>query len=249
MNNLLLFLQKKILLRPKPLPKNYVFKFDNPFEEINIPFNEKYIFNFIKFLPPSPSKGIVLYFHGNRDNITRYAKHVHNFTKHNYEVWINDYPGYGKSTGAFTEENVYQQAIIMYRMALKHAAKENLIIYGKSLGSGIASWLASENACRHLILETPYFSMTDLFYVHAPRFLAKKFIHFKFPNYQNIKKVTSPVTIFHGTHDKVIPYRTTVKLNDCLKPGDEFITLANGSHNNVHEYTLYHEKLNEILSK
>ncbi len=244
----LYFLQKKILLRPKRLPQNFVFRFDIPFKEINIPFETQYNINLIKFFVGSnESKGIVLYFHGNRDNVIRYAKHVPDFTRHQYEVWIPDYPEYGKSTGMFTEENVYRQAMILYNMALENTRKENIIVYGKSLGSGIASWLASEKDCRHLILETPYFSMTDLFGIHAPGFLTKKFYHFRFPNNEYLKKVSSPVTIFHGSHDRVIPYNNSVKLKDYMKPGDEFVTIKNASHNNVNNYTLYHKKLNEIL--
>ena len=82
--------------------------------------------------------------------------------------------------------------------------------------------------------------MKNLFHLYAPKFLASKFIHFK---------VTSPITIFHGTKDRVIPYATTAKLRDYLKPGDEFITLQNASHTNVNEYTQYYEKLNAILSR
>jgi uncharacterized protein len=244
----LYFLQKKILLRPKRLPQNFAFRFDIPFKEINIPFETEYNINLVKFFVESnESKGIVLYFHGNRDNVIRYAKHVPDFTRHQYEVWIPDYPEYGKSTGMFTEENVYRQAMILYNMALENTTKENIIVYGKSLGSGIASWLASEKDCRHLILETPYFSMTDLFSIHAPGFLGKKFYHFRFPTNEYLKKVSSPVTIFHGSHDRVIPYDNSVKLKDYLKPGDEFVTIKNASHNNVNDYTLYHKKLNEIL--
>jgi uncharacterized protein len=245
----LYFFQKKIMLRPKILSRNYTFSFDFPFREINIPFGAKHNLNFIQFFPEtSERKGIVLYFHGNRDNIMRYAKHVPSFTKYNYEVWINDYPEYGKSTGKFTEENVYKQALILYNIARERFNEENIILYGKSLGSGIASWLASEKECKHLILETPYFSMADLFNVHAPKFLAKRFIHFKFPNYKNIQKVTAPITIFHGTHDRVIPYGTTTRLQDYLKPKDEFVTLQNASHNNVNEYRQYYKILSDILS-
>lgn len=244
------FFQKKIMLRPKTLPGNYVFSFDFPFREINISFETKYNLNLIQFFPENAkSKGVVLYFHGNRDNVIRYSKHAPVFTKHQYEVWMIDYPEYGKSTGKFTEENVYRQALILYNMASEKFNEKNIILYGKSLGSGIASWLAAQRYCSHLILETPYFSMKDLFHLYAPKFLASKFIHFKFPNNENIQKVTSPITIFHGTKDRVIPYATTAKLRDYLKPGDEFITLQNASHTNVNEYTQYYEKLNAILSR
>ena len=83
--------------------------------------------------------------------------------------------------------------------------------------------------------------------IYAPVYLAKKFYQFKFPNNEYLKKVSSPVTIFHGSHDRVIPYNNSVKLKDYMKPGDEFVTIKNASHNNLNNYTLYHEKLNAIL--
>ena len=112
------YLQEKLLFHPVPLPPDYQFKFNMPFQEVNIPLNSKDNLNIVRFLTPDPiPKGVVLYFHGNRDNINRYAKYAVNFTKNGYEVWITDYPGYGKTTGKLTEENLYLQAKEVYKLA------------------------------------------------------------------------------------------------------------------------------------
>ena len=245
----LYYLQEKLLLHPTPLPFDYRFKFNEPFKEVNIRLNATDNLNLIQFLPEdSLPKGVVLYFHGNRGNVERYAKYAINFTKHGYEVWIVDYPGYGKTTGKFTEENVYMLAREVYKLANTKFGTDSIIVYGKSLGSGIASWLASRKPCQRLILETPYYSMTDLVSTYAPIYPVNAMSHFKFPTGEYLKDAKVPVTIFHGTDDWVIPYRYAAKLKGVLKPGDEFITIDRGSHNNLNDFPLFHEKLDSVLS-
>ena len=122
------------MFNPITLSRDYQFTFDKPFEEINIPLNEKDNISLVKFLPSdSMTKGVVLYFHGNRSNIIRYSKYAGNFTKHGYEVWIVDYPGYGKTTGKFTEQKVYMQAMEVYQLAIVKFDSNHIIVYGKSL--------------------------------------------------------------------------------------------------------------------
>lgn len=245
----LYYLQEKLMFRPKPLPPDYKYKFNIPFKEVNIPLNAKDNLNLVQFFPKdSIPKGVVLYFHGNRDNINRYAKYAPNFTKHGYEVWITDYPGYGKSTGSLTEKNMYLQAREVYKLAKSKFKEESIIVYGKSLGSGIASYLASRNQCSRLILETPYYSIPDLFNRYVPIYPVNALTHFKFPTGEYLKEVNAPVTIFHGDADWVIPLSCAAKLKKVLKDGDEFITIENGSHNNLNDFPLFHAKLDSVLS-
>lgn len=245
----LYYLQEKFLLHPATLPLDYQFKFKVLFKEINIPLNATDDLNLVQFFPnDSTPKGVVLYFHGNKGNISRYAEYAINFTKHNYEVWMVDYPGYGKTTGKFTEENVYMQAREVYKLANTKFSADSITVYGKSLGSGIASWLASRRPCKRLILETPYYSIPDLFSHYAPIYPVESLSKFKFPTSEYLKDVKIPVTIFHGTDDWIIPYRCAAKLKKVLKPGDEFITIDKGSHNDLNDFPLFHEKLDSLLS-
>ena len=244
----LYYLQEKLLLRNTPLSADYQFKFNVPFREVNIPLNATDNLNLVQFFPnDSTRKGVVLYFHGNLENINHYAEYAINFTNHGYEVWMVDYPGYGKTTGTFTEENVYKQAREVYKLSNTKFGAGNIIVYGKSLGSGIAAWLASRKPCKRLILETPYYSIPDLFSHYAPIYPVELLSKFKFPTGEYLKDVKAPVTIFHGTDDWIIPYRHSAKLKKVLKPGDEFITIDKGSHNNLNGFSLFHEKLDSIL--
>ncbi|MEO5907832.1 MAG: alpha/beta fold hydrolase [Ginsengibacter sp.] len=242
-------LQEKLLFHPESLPKNFQFKFDIPFKEVNIPMNKIDTLNMIQFFPQNEApKGVVIYFHGNKGNVIRFAKYATNFTKNDFEVWMPDYPTYGKTTGKLTEENMYAQANEVYKLAHSKFSADSIFVYGRSLGSGVAAYLAANEDCAGLILETPYYSIPDLFSIYAPVYPINRMSHFKFPVGEYLREVKKPIIIFHGTSDRTIPYREAAKLKKVLKPGDEFITIENGTHNNLNNFSLYHKKLDSILN-
>lgn len=244
----LFYLQEKLLFHPEPLPNDYVFQFDVPFKEVQIAMNEEDTLSMVQFFPKdSIPKGVVLYFHGNRDNVNRYAKFAQNFTKHGYEVWMPDYPGYGKSTGEITEQLMYDEAREVFKLANSKFSADSIIVYGKSLGTGLASYLAAKKKLQRVILETPYYSLPSLFSGYAPIYPTNRMSHFKFPVGEYLKEVQEPITIFHGTSDKLISYRHASKLKKILKPGDEFITIDGGTHNNLNQFPLFKEKLDSVL--
>lgn len=244
----LYYLQEYFLFHPEKLPRTFQYQFDDPFTELNIPFNETDTMNMVKFFPKdSLRKGVVLYYHGNKQNIDRYAKFVNQFTRHGYEVWMEDYPGFGKSTGIRTEKKLYQQAMEVYKMAANKYKSDSIIIYGKSFGTGIAAYVASQTYCKQLILETPYYSIPDLFGSYAFIYPTERMATYKIPANKYLQVVKYPITIFHGTDDGVIPYRCAAKLKNVLKRSDEFITIEKGTHHNLADFNLYKNKLDSIL--
>ena len=246
----LYFLQEKIIFQAKKLPQDHVFHFPLPFKEINLPVNAEKTLSIIQFtVPDSLRRGVVLYFHGNLNNIERYAPFSSNFTKNHYEVWMMDYPGYGKSTGIRTEQALYDDALQLYKMARARFAKDSIIIYGRSLGTGIASELASVRDCKRLILEAPYYSLDALARHFLFMYPVNWLIKYHFPTYKYLKKVDAPVTIFHGREDELIPYRQAQQLLKIAKPGAELITIEKGKHNTVNEFPLFHQKLDSILQR
>jgi uncharacterized protein len=246
----LYYLQETFLFHPEKLTADHVFKFDMPFKEMNIPFNEKDTVSMVQFFPKdSIRKGVVLYFHGNKQNIERYAKFVTDFTKHGYEVWMEDYPGFGKSTGTRTEAKMYRQAIEIQKMAAAKFGSDSIILYGKSFGTGIAAYVASQSNCKRLILETPYYSIPNLFSCYAFIYPTQRMAIYKIPANEYLQEVNYPITIFHGTSDGVIPYRCAAKLKTVLKPTDEFITIEEGTHHNLATFNLYKTKLDSLLAQ
>jgi uncharacterized protein len=244
----LYYLQNYFLFHPTALPRNYQYRFDRPFAEVDIPINKTDTLNMVQFFPIDPvRKGVVIYFHGNKGNINRYAKFASNFTRRGYEVWMEDYPGFGKTVGERNETVLYQQAEQVYKLAVTKYRKDSIIIYGKSFGTGIAAYLASVKDCKQLILETPYYSIPDLFGCYAFIYPTTRMSDFKIPVNEFLQEVKVPVIIFHGTNDWVIPYRCASKLKEILKPSDQFITIEKGSHHNLNDFPLFHQKLDSLL--
>jgi alpha-beta hydrolase superfamily lysophospholipase len=244
----LYYLQERFIFHPEKLSNGYVFDFKVPFEEVNIPFNDKDTLNMIKFFPAdSVRRGVVVYFHGNKDNIERYAKFANNFTRYGYEVWMEDYPGFGKSTGERTEKKMYEQGLQVQKMAAAKYGKDSIIIYGKSFGTGIAAYVASESFNQRLILETPYYSIPSLFSCYAPIYPTSQMSTYKIPVNQFLQDVKYPISIFHGTGDGVIPYRNAARLKKVIKSTDEFITIEKGEHYNLADFELYKQKLDSLL--
>ncbi|MEO6914706.1 MAG: alpha/beta fold hydrolase [Chitinophagaceae bacterium] len=241
------FVQDYIILQPIPLAKNYKYAFNMPYEETSVSYNANSNISIVKFTTANP-KGIVLYFHGNRSNIARYRRFVPYFTKSGYEVWMIDYPGYGKSTGKFSENLVFEWSLQMYKMARTRFNPDHIVIFGKSLGTGIASQLASVRNCRCLMLESPYYSLPAIFQYYLPMYPMEQIIRHQIPTYTFLPKVTDPVIMFHGTNDWLVPYRNSERLSVLLKKGDKLITLEGGTHRNLFSFPIVPATIDSVLA-
>lgn len=244
----LYFLQDYILFHPVSLKKSHRYNFSEPHREISIPINSKDTLNLVDFSASGPvTRGVVLYFHGNKKNIGWYHKYIPFFTRHGYNVLMIDYPGYGKSTGKLTEQKLYDWALQVYKLAIKRFPADSIIIYGKSMGTGIAAQLASARDCKRLILETPYYDFPAVISHYLPVYPVRWMLHYQLPTWQYLQQVSAPVSIFHGTKDRVVVHKNSRRLKPFLKENDEIITIKGGSHNNLFSYPITILKLDSLL--
>jgi alpha-beta hydrolase superfamily lysophospholipase len=242
------YLQDYLFFQSLAVRQNHTYNFSIPYREVNIPYSQTRNLNIIQFETSAKPRGVVLYFHGNRKNIGWYAKFAPMFTAEGYEVWMLDYPGYGKSTGKITEEVLYDYALQLYKLAAKKYQAGDIIIFGKSMGTGLATNLASRVDCKMVILETPYYSLSSVAAHFFPIYPMERMTHIKIPSWQYLRKVSEPVHIFHGTADRIIPYSNAEKLRPSLKNTDEFITIKGGSHNDLRNFPLFTHKLDSLLN-
>jgi pimeloyl-ACP methyl ester carboxylesterase len=246
----LYFLQDYILFRPLSLKRDHKYNFAIPHKDIDIAIDHEDTLNLVQFLSTGTvTRGVVLYFHGNKKNISWYAKYPPYFTKHGYEVWMIDYPGYGKSLGDFDEQTLYDWSKLVYDFAKRRFPADSIIVYGKSMGTGIATNLASKEKCRRLILETPYYDFPSVVRQFLFIYPVDWIIHYKLRTYKYLKNVEVPVTIFHGTKDNVIFYRNAKRLQPILKSTDEFVTIEGGHHNDLFEFGKVTRKLDSLLNR
>jgi pimeloyl-ACP methyl ester carboxylesterase len=244
----LYFLQDYVLFHPVTLKRDHNYNFPGKYKDINIPITGNSNLNIVQFFSTDTiTKGVVLYFHGNKKNISWYAKYSPYFTKHGYEVWLIDYPGFGKSTGKLTEQTLYDWANYMYKFARTRFSADSIIIYGKSMGTGIATHLASIQPCKNLILETPYYDYPSVIRHYLPIYPIEWMLHYKIPTHDYIEKVTAPITIFQGTNDRLVTYNNAIRLKPFLKETDEFVTIEGGSHNDLYKFKETIDKLDSLL--
>ncbi|NUM32597.1 MAG: alpha/beta fold hydrolase [Bacteroidetes bacterium] len=239
---------EKIIFRPVLLNKNYKYSFEKPFEE-DFLYPEKGVsLNYLKF-KAEKSRGAILYFHGNKDNLVRWGKIASEFTRFNFDVFVIDYRGYGKSTGERTENKLFDDALFFYNFVKQTYNPNEIVIFGRSLGTGIASWLASKTNPDKLILETPFYNLNNLIGNFLPEFFYKNKIKYQFNSNIYLKNTNFPILIFHGTKDEVVPYESGEKLfNKINNPNKILVTLEGGKHNNLSSFELYQKKISDFLN-
>lgn len=240
------YFQDFFIFRPKRMGEGQEMQFGHPFEEVVMQGRQGGRLYGAWFRRPA-SRGVVLYFHGNSGNLQRWGNLYHYFFRLEYDFFIYDYRGFGRSQGRCSEALFHEDARKFYDYLLAFYPPEKIVIFGRSIGTAFASRLAAEVPARTLVLETPFASMPDLFYTYYP-FLPRLFLFkYRLDNLQNLPKVKSPVFIFQGTDDRIVPYASAEKLKSVLKPEDYFFTIEMGRHNDLMIYEVYNEKMQEIL--
>ena len=228
------------------IEKDFHFKFSRPFTEVNISTEDGHILNGLLF-KAKRSKGLIFYLHGSNDAVNTWGKIAPVYNSFNYDIFILDYRGYGKSEGIVTDERQLTSDIQIAYNKLKESYDESkIIIIGQSMGTGPAAILASNNNPKAVILQAPYYSLSDWIYHLAPE-ISTSNMNFHFKTFEFLPKIKAPVIIFHGDNDHAIYYGSSEKLSSFFKKGDKFFTLKGEGHNNFVNNHEYLEKMKIIL--
>lgn len=243
---LLYMFQDKIIFQSEPLAKDHVFSFTQAFEEVNLQTEDGETINALHFKVKDP-KGIILFFHGNKGNLSRWGNLVAYLEAYQYDVFVIDYRNYGKSTGSYNEKEMYKDGLLAYEYVRQRFPEEQIVVYGRSLGCTFATRVATKNNPKHLVLEAPFYNMKKgvRFYSKlAPTFIIK----YKFETNKDLPKVKSTVTFFHGTTDIVTSFEDSKDLFDLVTAQKDFITIPEGTHHNLKDFDAYKKRLSEILN-
>lgn len=245
---LLYFLQDFFLFKPEKLAKDFQFHYENQeIEEYNIVTRDGATINGLRFKAPNP-KGVVFYLKGNSKSIKGWGKFAVDFTRHGYDVIMIDYRGFGKSTGRRTQKAVKRDLQLVYNKLKENVAEKYIILYGRSLGSGFATKLASMNEPRMLILDAPYYSLSRVAKRYMPFMPLSILIKFPMPTYKWLQYVQCPIHILHGTDDRLIPLKTSVKLSKIKPKLTTLHSIIGGGHKNLNTFESYHKILEEIIT-
>jgi len=246
---LLYFFQEKLIFFPQKLDTDYRFEFgQKEFEELNIKTTDGKLLNGLLFKAEN-TKGLVFYLHGNAGSLCSWGNVADTYTKLNYDVFILDFRSYGKSAGSINgQEQLFKDNQTVYNELKKKYTEKETIIIGYSIGTGLAAKLASENNPKKLILQAPYYSLTDMMH-HRFLFIPTFILKYKFATNEYLKNCCMPITIFHGNNDKVIYYGSSLKLKEEYKTKIDLITLDRQGHNGMTDNLEYKKELKRILTR
>ncbi len=247
-NIVVYYWQERFLFRPEKLPSDFEYKYpDRNFEEYNIPIKPGVNINAIHFKLEEP-RGVVLYLKGNSRSIKGWGKFAIDFLRHEYDVVMVDYRGFGKSTGRRSEAAIKEDLQVIYDEMKKQVDEKYIILYGRSLGSGFAAKLASTNEPRMVILESPYYSLRKIAKRYVPFMPLSLLMRFPLRTYIWLRYVRCPIKIIHGTNDRLIPFQTSVKLSKINPDKTRLYPVIGGGHNNLYTFEEYHRFIEEIMN-
>lgn len=243
---LIYFVQEKFIFKPEKLPQDFIYKYDVPFKELFFDVEEGVSINGLHFFCSEP-KGLILYFHGNTRSIKGWAKYAADFYRYEYDVVLVDYRGFGKSTGKRDEKEMLDDMQFVYDTLAAQYPEHHILVYGRSMGSGFAAYIAAENSPRYLILDSPYFSFKKVAQRYLPFMPHRWLLRYKLRTDKWIRRVNCHTYIIHGTKDWLIPLKHSERLQAISPHKITLIRIQGGGHNNLPSFYEYHNFIRDIL--
>lgn len=245
--------QEKVIFFAERLPDHYEFKFANATERDYYPAPGARL-NALLFRssPQNRKRGLIFYLHGNTGSLRTWGGIVKPLTYYGYDVLVFDYRVFGKSKGNIDESILLSDAEYVYQQMIKEYPENKIVVYGRSLGSGLAAYVASRNNPSMLILETPYFSLLDLSKnlgdrYNIPWFPYEWILKYHLRTDLYLPKVKCPVYLFHGQLDELIYYQSSQKLMRFFKKGDILFSIPDGKHADLSLHNEFTKNLKKVL--
>ena len=189
--------------------------------------------------PATPSMPVVVLFHGNGGSISIRGSRARDFIDHGYGYLLAEYRGYGGNPGALSEQGLYKdtRAYLKWLTGTQGIAQDRIVLYGESLGTGIATQMALEFAnVRALVLEAPYTTMQAVAQHHMWWLPAYWLIKDRYNNVDKIGQVRVPLLVLHGQQDKVVPYKQGTAVFQNAKTRKRMESFSEANHINLQEY-------------
>ena len=184
-------------------------------------------------VPPRGNKPVALYFHGNGGSLRNRVDRFRALTEDGSGLVALSYRGYGGSTGTPSEAGLIADALAAYAFTSARYGSERIVLWGESLGSGVAVALAAQMPVGYLILQSPFTSAADVaaqkYWFVPVRLMMKD----QFRSDLRIGKVAAPVLILHGDRDDIVPTALAERLYGLINAPKRFVRMAGVGHNDV----------------
>jgi hypothetical protein len=250
---LLYFLQDKLIFFPQKLPKEEagrILKRYSHVENINLKTGNNISIKgwFVKnsTLLKSP---LIIYFGGNAEELSYmiyYADKVKGWS-----LALINYRGYGLSEGKPSEKDLYADAVSIYDYFSKRDDIDNtrIVLIGRSLGTGVATYLAQMRPVKALILVSPYDSIISIGKHHYPLLPVNLLLRHRFDSLSRAPLISAPLLVITAADDTIIPLKHSKKLAEKWGGPHSLKIIEGGDHNTIHDNAEYWKTINEFLAK
>jgi uncharacterized protein len=187
-------------------------------------------------VPPKPGRPVVLFFPGNGDFLAGRVSRFRAVTSDGTGLIALSYRGYAGSTGSPSEAGLLQDAAAAYAFTAERYSADRIVVWGFSLGTGVAVAIASEHALAKLILEAPYTSTVEVAASLFPIVPVRLLMRDPFHSDRRIARVDVPLLIMHGDADPAIDIRFGMRLFALAHEPKQFVRFAGGGHENLDDF-------------
>lgn len=185
--------------------------------------------------PPGPDAPVLIFFHGNRGTLARVAVKTAPWREAGVGIFAATYRGYEGNPGQPCETGLYEDGrIVLDWLEAADIPAERIILYGESLGTGIATHLATERRFRGVVLEAPFSSITDIAAGRYPWLPCRWLLRDRFDSLAKIADITAPLMILHGALDQIVPLAHARRLV-AAAPAARLVVVDDANHLNLHE--------------
>ena len=245
---LLFIFQSRLIFYPGKLPDSYMFRTVPLREEVFLKTVDRETINGL-FFPGENKSRVILYFHGNAGDLSGWQFVAEDLLPSGLSVFVIDYRGYGKSTGTISEVGFRHDADAAYEFLVnqKKIQPDSILIFGRSIGSGVAVDLASRKNSAGLVLESAYISLARLANEKIPFFFPSLYLRVRFDNLKKMNLLSVPVLFIHGTDDTLIPPAHTKMLFEKFNGKKKMLLVDNGQHNDLHSFPEYKNVISSTI--
>jgi fermentation-respiration switch protein FrsA (DUF1100 family) len=189
------------------------------------------------YAPASPGRSTLLYFHGNSGNVSGRAKRFAQVLGSGFGLLAMSYRGYPGSGGAPSEAGFFSDGLEVFDWLA--ARTPDLVVYGESLGTAVATYVASERPAKALVLEAPFTAALDIAAATYPWVPTSLLMRDPFLSRENILRVDEPLLIIHGTDDQVVPVEMGRKLFALAREPKKLAIIDGAAHSDLWDLGLW----------
>lgn len=184
-----------------------------------------------------PGQPTILYFHGNAGGLATRSERMRKYLERGRGMLMMAYRGYAGSSGSPSERANVADALLAYELLIKDGVRpEDLLIYGESLGSGVATQVAANRPCAGLVLDAPYTSLVDVGADAYPFLPVRLLMTDRYDTLAHMPKVTAPLLVIHGEQDGIIPVAMGRKVHAAHRGPSQIVTFPRAGHSDHHLY-------------